>query len=109
MAELHFAGIEALLDYRDAHIAQRFTEKGQLFKNCSIISHLNHPSSYPCTKRGLVLPFATGLLIDGVVFINFDQTRNAHDGKFFIHGFFDKTFYFNKLSIRVNINRLNKS
>ena len=79
---MYYAGIEALLDHRHAHRAQRFTQEGQMIKNSFIIAHLNRTSSYPCTKRGLVLPFATGFLVDGVTFINFDGTRSAHDGRF---------------------------
>ena len=79
---MYYAGIEALLDHRHAHRAQRFTQDGQMIKDSYIIAHLNHTSPYPCTKRGLVLPFATGFLVDGVTFINFDGTRSAHDGKF---------------------------
>ena len=80
---MYYAGIEALLDHRHAHRAQRFTEDGQMIKDSYIIAHLNHTDSYPCTKRGLVLPFATGLLVDGVTFINFDGNRSAHDGRFY--------------------------
>ena len=80
MAENMLAGIETLLDHRNSHRAQRFTEDGQLIKDSVIIAHMNHNSANPATKRGLVLPFATGLLIDGLAFVNFDGARPGGGG-----------------------------
>ncbi|CAD5116834.1 DgyrCDS5681 [Dimorphilus gyrociliatus] len=66
------AGIEILHIFRHHGEVEFFSEEGALLKNNVIISHLEHTDRAPCTKRGLVLPFGSGLLIDGLKFVNFD-------------------------------------
>ena len=56
---------------------QRYNHDGALLKDSVVIGRLNSANRPPCTKKGIVLPFSNGLLVDGIKFINFDE-KNGH-------------------------------
>lgn len=77
VANNFMAGIEMYFIIRKTKFPY-YTDKGAMLKDLTVISHLNTDDHPPCTRRGIVLPFANGLLINGVKFINFDGKKNGH-------------------------------
>ncbi|CAD5115663.1 DgyrCDS4618 [Dimorphilus gyrociliatus] len=76
VANNYMAGVEMYFIIRKTEFPY-YSEKGALLKDLTVIGHLNSDERPPCTKRGIVLPFDNGLLIDGVKFINFDGEKNG--------------------------------
>ena len=61
-------------------------ENGPLIKNSHFISHSDIISPSKGTNIGMILPFHTGLILDGVTFHNFDQTDKTCFGVTIIDG-----------------------
>ena len=84
LANNFFAGIEMLFlapKLNLSHpLAPYYTDEGPLLKNNVIIASLNHDNHPPATIKGLVLPFDEGLLVDGITFVNFNETNSAAIG-----------------------------
>ncbi len=76
--ENHLACSEHLLDH--AHPKTWYTLGGQLVEDLCCIAHMNVANGYPCTRMGLVLPFANGFLAKGVKLVNFEKSLGFSHG-----------------------------
>ncbi len=77
-AENHLACFEHLLDH--SHPNTWYTLGGQLVKDSCCVAHMNANNNYPCSLRGIVLPFSTGLLYSGIAFVNFGSSLGFTHG-----------------------------
>ena len=76
VANNFFAGLEMLFVHVPNDDRYSLTT-GAIIKDCFVIAHFNMNSHPPCTIRGVVLPFASGVLVSNVRFINFDGEKHG--------------------------------
>ena len=77
VANNFMSGLEAF--FIEKHVP-KYEPNGAMWSGATVIGHLNYAGHPPCTKRGLVLPFSNGLLINNTHFHNFESgLKNEHD------------------------------